>query len=219
MASRANQSTSKLAELTSLVDRYTDAKRENRLYATAISGVSTLRSDPLMQSVQCMIKPSLCITVQGEKAATFGSNFYEYRAGYGLVVTAEMPERGTVCALSKGNPYLGLVFELNLQELQELVERSAEARTHARGKVAGPFTFELNCELLDCALRTVRLFEMPDAIPVLYPGIMREILLLAPERRGWGSAPARHHHGERSKPQSHAGHPTPSRSLSRACPC
>ncbi len=176
MASRAEQNTSSLAELTSLVDRYTDTKRQNRLYATAIEGVSTLRSDPLRQSVQCMIQPALCITVQGEKAATFGSKLYEYPAGYGLVVTAEMPERGTVCAASKDEPYLGLVFELDLKVLQELAEAtSAGARTHVSGKGVGPFTLELDDQLLDCVLRTVRLFDMPDAIPVLYPGIMREI--------------------------------------------
>ena len=145
MPSRANQATSHLGELTSLVDRYTDAKRENRPYATAIHGVSTLRSDPLRQSVVCMIKPSLCLTVQGEKAATFGSKLYEYRAGYGLVLTAEMPERGTVCAASKEQPYLGLVLELSLQTLQELAqEMSAEVRTHEQRKGAGPFTLELN---------------------------------------------------------------------------
>ena len=176
MGSRADQNTSYLEELTSLVGRYTEAKRQNRLYATAIDGVSTLRSDPLRQSVQCMIKPALCITVQGAKTATFGSKLYEYPAGYGLVVTAEMPERGTVCAASKEKPYLGLVFQLNLQILQELAEaRSAEARTHARPRGVGPFTLELNGQLLDCVLRTVQLFDTPDAIPVLYPGIMREI--------------------------------------------
>lgn len=176
MLSRANRATSHLAELTSLVDRYTDARRENRLYTTAIDGVSTLRSDPLRQPVQCMTKPSLCMTVQGEKAATFGSKLYEYRAGYGLVVTAELPERGTVCAASKEQPYLGLVLELNLHTLQELMqEMSAEVRAHERRKGAGPFTLELNSQLIDCALRTVRLFDTPDAIPVLYPGIMREI--------------------------------------------
>ena len=106
----------------------------------------------------------------------FGAKLHRYCAGQGLVVTAEMPERGTVCAASKERPYLGLVLELNLQTLQELVEeRSAEERTHATRKVAGPFTLELNNQLIDCALRTVRLFDMPNAIPVLYPGIMREI--------------------------------------------
>lgn len=165
-----------MAEITALLDRYTDTKRENTLYPTVIEGVSTLRSDPLRQSVQCMIKPSLCMTLQGQKTATFASKLYEYGAGCGLVVTAEMPERGTVCALDNEKPYLGLVFELNFQILQELVESSiAETRTNARVKGAGPFTVELNHPLLDCALRTVRLFDMPDAVPVLYPGIMHEI--------------------------------------------
>ena len=176
MPSRADQATSHLAELTSLVHRYTDTKRENRLYATAIDGVSTLRSDPLRQSVQCMIKPSLCMTVQGLKTATFGSKLYEYREGYGLVATAEMPERGTVCAASEERPYLGLVLELNVQTLQELVEeKSAEVRTHARREGTGPFTLELNSYLIDCALRAVQLFDIPEAVPVLYPGIMHEI--------------------------------------------
>lgn len=119
----------------------------------------------------------LCITVQGEKAATFGSKLHEYRAGYGLVVTVEMPERGTVCAASKEKPYLGLVLKLNLQTLQELAqEMSVEVRTHEKREGAGPFTLELTSQLIDCALRTVRLFDMPDAIPVLYPGII-DILL------------------------------------------
>ena len=87
-----------------------------------------------------------------------------------------MPERGTVCAASNERPYLGLVLELNLQTLQELMEeKSAEVRTRARREGTGPFTLELNGHLIDCALRTVQLFDMPDAIPVLYPGIMREI--------------------------------------------
>ena len=185
MASREDQDTSSLPELVSLVARYTEAKRENRLYATAIEGVSTLRSDPLQQSVQCIIKPALCITVQGEKTATFGSKLYEYCAGEGLVVTAEMPERGTVRAPSKEEPYLGLVLELSLHTLRELIEENpGERGTHAKRQGAGPFTLELNRQLLDCALRTVRLFDTPDAIPVLYPGIMREIcywLLKGPE--------------------------------------
>lgn len=110
------------------------------------------------------------------KAATFGSKLYQYRSGHGLVVTMEMPERGTVCAAGKAKPYLGLVLELNLQVLQQSVEeRSAEARTEAKVKGAGPFTLELNDQLIDCALRTVRLLATPEAIPALYPGIMREI--------------------------------------------
>ena len=100
-------------------------------------------------------------------------------------MTAELPERGTVCAASKEQPYLGLVLELNLHTMQQLVqEMSARGRVHERRKDAGPFTLELNSQLIDCVLRTVRLLNTPDAIPVLYPGIMREVcywLLKGPE--------------------------------------
>ena len=175
MADRTDMDPSRLPELTALANWYTDAKRENRLYATPVEGVSTLRSDPLVRPVQCMIKPALCITIQGSKAATFGSKLYEYPAGHGLVVTAEMPERGTVCAPSKEKPYLGLVLELNLQTLQELVEEdSAESRTNTKCRGAGPYTLELNNQIIDCAIRTMRLFSTPEAIAALYPGIMRE---------------------------------------------
>jgi len=176
MASPQRLDTSHLPELADLVHQYTDGRRQNSPYATPIEGVSILRSDPLKQPSQCMIKPALCITLQGEKTATFGAKLYEYRAGHGLVVTIEMPERGTVCAASKTRPYLGLVLELNLQVLQELVEeRSAEDGTRAKVEGAGAFTLKLNDQLIDCALRTVRLLATPEAIPTLYPGIMREI--------------------------------------------
>ena len=176
MASRADHDTSHLQELTALVQQYTEATRASSPYATAIDGLSMLRSDQVKQPSECMIKPALCITLQGEKTATFGANFHEYCAGHGLVVTIEMPERGTVCAASKTKPYLGLVLELDLQVLQEFAEEmEAEAGTRAKVKGTGPFTLKLNDQLIDCALRAVRLLATPEAIPTLYPGIMREI--------------------------------------------
>ena len=176
MKSCADRDISHLPELTAFVNRYTDHTPGVSPHATAIDGLSILRSDSLEQPFQCMIKPALCITLQGKKTATYGLRFYEYRAGHGLVVTIEMPERGTVCAASEARPYLGLVLELNLRILQDLVEeRSAEPRTEVKGKGAGPFTLKLSEQLIDCALRSVRLLATPQAIPTLYPGIMREI--------------------------------------------
>jgi len=176
MANLQHYEMSHLPELGALVRQYTDTRQESSPYATAIEGVSILRSDPVKQLSQCMIKPALCITLQGEKTARFGDKLYDYHAGHGLVVTIEMPERGTVCAASKTEPYLGLVLELDLQILQELVdERPADAGTRSKAKGAGAFTLKLNDQLIDCALRAVRLLATPEAIPTLYPGIMREI--------------------------------------------
>ncbi len=167
---------SHLPELAALVRQYTDSRQAGSPYTTAIEGVSILRSDPLRQPSLCMIKPALCITIQGEKTATFGDKDYVYRAGHGLVVTVEMPSRGNVCALSKTEPYLGLALELNLQLLQELVEEKLpDAGLRSKAKGSGAFTLKLNDQLIDCALRATRLLATPEAIPTLYPGIMREI--------------------------------------------
>ena len=176
MTNRDDYDTSHLQELTALVKQYTDKERSSSPYATAIDGLSMLRSDPLKQPSQCTIKPALCITLQGEKSATFGVTSHRYAAGHGLVVTVEMPEHGTMRAASKTQPYLGLVLELNLQILKEFVEaRSHEPALRAGVKPSGLFTLRLNAQLIDCALRAVKLLATPEAILALYPGIMREI--------------------------------------------
>jgi transcriptional regulator GlxA family with amidase domain len=42
-------------------------------------------------------------------------------------------------------------------------------------KVRGAFVLELSRQLVDCAQHAIHLLETPEAIPTLYPGIMREI--------------------------------------------
>lgn len=170
------QKASNLQGLSQIVRRHTEATKDASSFTTAIEGLLLLRSDPAEQSEQCIIKPALCITVQGEKRAMFGDQRYEYRTGQALVVTVDMPSCGTVYAASRTEPYLGLVIELDLQILQALVEETgAEVKLRARSQVSGAFTLDLDHELMDCALRAMRLLEKPTAISTLYPGIMREI--------------------------------------------
>jgi len=56
------------------------------------------------------------------------------------------------------------------------VAESLEAPPTASGEVgAGVFVTDFQGPLADCALRLVRLLETPQAIPTLYPVVMREI--------------------------------------------
>ena len=180
-----HEEATELARLARSVRRYTDEAEGSSPFLTAIQGLSILRSDPLRQPALCTIKPALCITVQGEKCATFGEKRYDYGQGQALVVTVEMPSRGTVCAASRTEPYLGLVIELDFAILQTVSEEiGLHPRSQTKGKACGAFTLPLNSQVLNCALRGVRLLETPGAIPTLYPGIMREIcfwLLTGPD--------------------------------------
>ena len=185
MRTPKHEEATELARLARFVRRYTDEAKGSSPFITAIQGLSILRSDPMRQPAVCTIKPALCITIQGEKCATFGEKQYDYGQGHGLVVTVDMPSRGTVCAASRTEPYLGLVVELDFTILQKVAEEiGLHLQPQIKAKACGAFTLPLNSQLVNCALRGVRLLETPNAIPTLYPGIMREIcywLLIGPE--------------------------------------
>lgn len=165
-----------LARLAQFARRYTDGAEGSSPFMTAIQGLSILRSDPVRQPAMCTIKPALCITIQGEKCATFGEKRYDYGKGQALIVTVEMPSRGTAYAVSRTEPYLGVVVELDFAILQEIAEAiGLNLRSQTKAKASGAFTLPLNHQLLNCALRGVLLLETPEAISTLFPGIMREM--------------------------------------------
>lgn len=166
----------KLMELVGHLGRHTAGTTGTNTCLTAIEGISILRSDPEMQPMQCMIKPAICMTIQGSKFATFGNKRYNYSAGQALVVTVDMPSHGTAFAASSNEPYLGLVCELDLAMLQSVADDiRLEQETGSRTKACGAFVLEMSDPLIDCALRAVRLLDTPTAIKALYPGIMREM--------------------------------------------
>ncbi len=163
-------------ELARSVRRYTEEGGGSSPFMTAIEGLSILRSDHANQPAQCLIKPAVYMTLQGAKWATFGEKRYEYRAGQSLVVTVDMPSRGTVSVASPTEPFLGLAIELDRSIMQEVVEEiGMHLNAPGKAKVRGAFVLKLNRQLVDCALRAVRLLETPEAISTLYPGIMREV--------------------------------------------
>jgi AraC-like DNA-binding protein len=164
-----------LKELVEAVRRYTEAQAGESPFVTAIEGVTILRSDHERRPDYRIHKPALCIVVQGAKWATFGNRRIDYGAGQALVVSVEMPAFGRVAEASPSEPYLGVIIEFDPAVMREVAE-GLEAPP-GPGKELGPgaLVTDLNGQLVDCTLRTVRLLETPKAIPVLYPAIMREI--------------------------------------------
>lgn len=166
----------RLQELTRAIHRYTTAQAGSNPFVTAIEGFTILRSEHAKQPSHRIFKPALCITVQGAKWAAFGEKRFVYRAGQALVVSVEMPSRGTVSAASPTEPFLGLVIEFDRVILQDVMEElGIHLRPPAGERARGAFVIQLTRPLADCALRAVRLLGTPEAISALYPGILREI--------------------------------------------
>src|ERR1700689_2765196 len=98
-----------LDELVEVVRRYTDAQAGESPFATAIEGLTILRSNHERRPNHRIFRPAFCITVQGAKSAIFGDQRFDYRAGQALVVSVEMPGFGTVAEASPSEPYLGVI--------------------------------------------------------------------------------------------------------------
>jgi len=164
------------------VTRYTDAQPGDGPYLTPVKGVMILRSNREKQPSHLIFKPALCIVVQGAKWTIFGNQRFHYRAGQALVVSVEMPAVGRVVEASRTEPFLGIVVEFDLAVMRDVFEGLAttEGANHpeagANGESAhGVFVTDFDGPLADCALRLMRLIGTPQAIPMLYPSIMREI--------------------------------------------
>jgi AraC-like DNA-binding protein len=158
------------------VKRYTDKQAgEASPFVTAIEGVTILRSDRERHPSHMILKPALCVVVQGAKWTTFGDRRYYYRAGQALVVGVEMPALGRVVKASPAEPYLALVIELDLAVMRDVMERLDTPPKPGGSLGHGVFVTDFDGLLADCVLRMVRLLDTPKAVPILAPMIMREI--------------------------------------------
>ena len=163
------------SELINLVKRHTEAQSGPSPFVTAVPGLTLLRADHPKPPSHLIFKPALCIVVQGAKWALFGGRRVDYRAGQALFVSVETPGFGTVAEATPAEPYLSMVLEFDLGLLREIAERLDPLPETRREVKSGVFVTNFQGPLADCALRMVRLLETPQAIPVLYPAIMREI--------------------------------------------
>ena len=100
--------------LLELVTRYTEEQSGNSPYSTPVEGLILLRAERERRPNPLIMKPALCVVVQGAKWTTFGDKRYDYRAGQALVVSVEMPAFSRVAQASAAKPYLGVIIEFDL---------------------------------------------------------------------------------------------------------
>lgn len=169
------------------VKHYTDKHAgQNGLFLTPIDGMALLRSDHRKQPSHMIMKPALCVVVQGAKWTTFGDRRYDYKAGEALVVSLEMPAFSRVVEASPEAPYLSVVLEFDLAVMRDVMA-SLETPPEPVGDIGhGVFVANFNGPLADCVVRLVQLLDTPEAIPHIAPMIKREIcywLLAGPQSR------------------------------------
>lgn len=147
------------------VRRHTEAHGDAEGVAvTAIPGLSTVRATMPSELLHAIPRPLLCLVLQGSKHVTIGQQGTLYQAGDTLLITADIPTVSQITHASLAAPYLALVLELDAALLGALADE---------GAAPGPASTD--ADVADAALRMLRLFERPAAVPVLHGQLLREL--------------------------------------------
>lgn len=131
---------------------------------TAIPGLTTVRATMPSELLHAIPRPLLCLVLQGSKHVTIGQHGTLYQAGDTLLITADVPTVSQITRASVATPYLALVLELEPALLAALADDGA-----------APGTASTEADVLDAALRMMRLLDRPAAVPVLHAALVREL--------------------------------------------
>lgn len=162
--------------LADALNAYADANGGgDGVFLTPVPGFGFKRMNREGVPHHMVYKPSLCVVVQGEKQVMFGDALITYRENQALIVNVEMPAIARVSKASPDKPHLGLIIELDIGIMREVLEELQQPPIPNDGIGLGVFVADFGGPLADCVLRLVRLLTTPDAISVLHPTILREI--------------------------------------------
>ncbi|MFJ4467710.1 AraC family transcriptional regulator N-terminal domain-containing protein [Streptomyces sp. NPDC089424] len=119
-------------------------------------------------------EPMIALTVQGAKRSILGDHVFDYHAGQYLVATVDLPLTSHITRATPSEPYLAFGLPLRPAIIAQLLLEAGPTtvRPHTGPGVA---TSDADDRLLDAVVRLLRLLDEPHDIPVLAPGLRREI--------------------------------------------
>ncbi len=125
-----------------------------------------------------MAYPSFCVIAQGSKEIHLGDERYRYDPYRYLLATVELPVISQLVEASPERPYLSLRLDLDPALVASvMLEAGLPSPRREAGSARAIAVSLLDADLLDAAVRLVRLVEAPPAeARVLTPLITREIL-------------------------------------------
>lgn len=161
-------------DLAELIDRY--AERDGLIEETALPRVMLVKSTRRTEPIHALQSAAVCIIASGRKRVMLGQDVFTYDAEKYLVASVDLPLVGEVIEATPEEPYLCFVLKLDPAMLGlMLVEFGIE---RSRSKRIGPALTlgKVSPDLLDAAVRLMRLLASPADIPALAPLAEREIL-------------------------------------------
>ena len=166
-----NERMSSLAELQALVARHAREGQPD----TVLEGVrATIATQPT-QPVHHVTRPGFAIVAQGAKETIVGDRLFEYGEGDFIVTSVDLPICARIVRASANKPYLACGLTLEPAAIAALLLEAAGS-DDASPAPCGYGVRRAPAELVDCAVRLLRLLDRPRDATVLRPLIEREIL-------------------------------------------
>jgi AraC-like DNA-binding protein len=157
--------------------RHLLARHARSDWTTAIDGVLIGRAEQANRSSVSMSGTVLALIAQGAKTLALGDRVYEYEAGQYLIASVDLPVTGHYTEASPERPALGFGLSLEPSAIaQLLLEAPTGNMLRPAGVPSALAVSDAPVELVDAAVRLLRLLDRPQDIPVLAPLIKKEIL-------------------------------------------
>jgi AraC-like DNA-binding protein len=170
---QSDQLTTAARELARLIEQFTGS---DGVHATAIPRVVLIRSSQPTEEIHAVQEPAVCIVAQGRKRVVAGRSVLEYDPAKYLVASVDVPIVGQIVEATPVAPYLCLRLDLDPAAIGALMLEAGIGRGDSDQPGPGLSLSEVTPELLDSAVRLVRLLAAPRDIPILAPLAERETL-------------------------------------------
>lgn len=144
--------------------------------AQPLPGLHLYRHSVPLEHVSSVAEPSLCVVAQGSKEFLLDEHRYRYDPFHYLLVTVDLPYVGQVLEASKERPFLSLRVDLSPSLVSAVIVEASLALPPGPAEVRAIAVSPLDVELLDAAVRLIRLLETPATALVLLPLYTRELI-------------------------------------------
>jgi AraC-like DNA-binding protein len=144
-------------------------------YPTQIEALTLMRSTTPVLPHPMVYRPALCVIVQGAKQVMFGDRIFDYEEMQCLAISVALPAFGRVVRATPDKPLLALHLDFDMGIMRDVMAALETTPPPSRVEDFSVFVEDLREPVADCLVRLIRLLSTPNAIPILYPSIMREI--------------------------------------------
>lgn len=163
----------KLRELSFLIQKGTHHDGFND---TNIASVKLFRASSVTEALHAVYEPSMFIIAQGSKTVTLGANTYRYNPSSYLVSSMNLPISGQIIEASSEVPFLSVKLRFMPEDILDLLSQLPSKKDEITQAPLAISVHHVTEELIDAALRLVRLLDNNEDSPILAPLIIKEIL-------------------------------------------